>query len=312
MSAHVVRKIADKNALRPNRGNTELYSFLRESPRHHLLLTAGNLLEAFIDSKGTDPTYNFIHDFEALADHAKQVFILKEPSLLKGSFKWRSEGLEKRLISQAESKLWQKKLPTLIKHLRDGNVSEAFLERSLFANRKLAAIENNHEFFLNTQRTIGKVPYAQKEDWECFLRTGVLPSKIIALVIQATIGQIYTSHIVLNKPLSQPLSNTLEFRYILAHNILALERRARGKQSNFQLAPKDVRNDVVDMIYVAQASYFDGFFCFEKTSNRVYRLLDGLLSSSSVTYAINHYTPPPEILSDAYVAAEKKLVAKTA
>jgi hypothetical protein len=297
MSSRVIRKVADKNAIRldTNRG-AALHRFLQTSPKHHLILTTGNLLESTINRSNSDSCINFIQDFQGLVRYSSQVYIVKDPAKLGAHFNWTSSGLQNRLISTNESADWHRELPSLIELMKSGNVSPAFKAKKQESEDCLKSLEANSHQYLEFQRTIGRIPNVTTMAWDNFLATGYLAEATLALLIKATISYTHVLHLSSRTPLPQPLCNVIAFRYNLAYALLALERRARGKQDNFQLSPASIRNDAVDMLYVAQASYFDGFFCHEITSNRVYRLMKTFFSATQLVHAINRYTPDPALL----------------
>ncbi|MCW0219178.1 MAG: hypothetical protein OJI67_12710 [Prosthecobacter sp.] len=297
MGSRIIRKVADKNAIRlhTDRG-APLRRFLQASPNHHLIVTTGNLLESTVNQTNTDPASNFIQDFQGLVKYSNQLYIIKDPASLNTHFNWVSAGLQQRLLSANESAGWHRELPSLIESMKAGNVSPVFKAKKQESENWLKSIEADSQEYLEFQRTIGQIPNVTSMDWDNFLTSGYLAETALALLLKATISYTHALHFASKTPLPEPLCNSIAFRYNLAYALLALERRARGKQINFQLSSVVIRNDAVDMLYVAQASYFDGFFCHEVTSRSVYRLMKSFFSSSHLSHAINRYTPDPALI----------------
>ncbi len=69
-------------------------------------------------------------------------------------------------------------------------------------------------------------------------------------------------------PTSEYLKNSYVFRYAVSAYLLCLKWIRDGGFD--QVAPEKLRNDAVDMSYVAYATYFDGLLSLDKKLNEIY------------------------------------------
>lgn len=216
--------------------------------------------------KGNSLT-GIVQSMEILSDYPSQVLVLKSSTTISG-LRGRESGLQRRFIDPQQTSEFPQFIQQLkqiestshnrtplLKGLRDHEeAATAYFQRMLNGTFDIGfAIENI------------KKQYSKEE--LNFIRKNEVPP--VALINKITIGVFDLAAIIHGKypygnlkPRSHEFQNTLIFRLSLCTYLLSLKWAANG--GIMKMSQEKVRNDLVDMYFVAYATFFDGLMTAEK------------------------------------------------
>jgi len=250
MTKPTIMKVVDSNVLQC----VHLNEYLAQSPTNFAVLTDYAAVEAY-KAETLDMLYR---SMRILSQFPKQVVILKSTPILCGLY-GRRAGLQRRLIDQRQTTRFAKfcaqlaeaqrgkrsvEIP-LLDHARGARLE---MERLLpDADEFRAGIEKLATEFTEHEKKIlagGHQPFTER-----------MRVKIQGDVIANAILMLRQHHRVSKMPKREELPNTFIFRYFLCRYIYAITLLIPGR---VQVKKSDkLRNELVDMVFVACATYFD-------------------------------------------------------
>lgn len=267
----MARKVVDANFLQDDR----LRAFLEKDRANRVVLTDYAAMEAY---KG-DTLLSIFKSMEILSDYPSQVVILrgtKEVCGLNGS----GRGLAKRLIDHSQTKGFARFCIDLKKaKAGDTRTQVALLTHGRDANQHMNLVLNDVADFAESVQgvadTFAKDELSILRREKSFTASSLdkLQKNILLLA-----GFMFRDHPNVNAlPSINVLPNTFIFRYSLCTYLLAIwwvsEGGARGARA------ERLRNDLVDMNYVAYSTYFDGLLSKDKKANEIFAVAKYMLST---------------------------------
>jgi hypothetical protein len=258
--------VVDSNYLQSD----ELSYFLRKSNKNIVVLTDFVAMEAYKS--------NIYKSMELLSQFAYQVIVLKGSTKI-GSLCGRPKGLQRRLIDELQTKefseyiktlsLSKKGNPRILNQVQSNNqLAQNHLEKMLQdAERIKPEIDNIAKIFTKDEKAIirDNQPFSTE-----------MVKKLGEAVITITAGVLHTVSNAPRRPAYDELPNTFYFRVTLCCFLMLIRRGALGGASDARI--DKIRNDVVDMIIVAYATYFDGILSKETNVNRIFEDACAILS----------------------------------
>lgn len=266
-----MKLVIDSNQLQTNR----LHEFLAQSPHNAAVLPDFAAMEAY---KG-DSLKTIFKSMAVLSNFPNQVIILKgstKVSRLSG----RTKGLQRRLIDEKQTH----DFPEYIRALRQAEAGNSDLQAQIislgnYANEHLERMRGEA---MNIRCAIEVLGSRYTKEERATLRareeyTPELIDKLVRTVLEMA-GMIFReSPHVRRLPTYAELPNTFIFRGTLACYLLGLRRFANGGLS--ELSSEKLRNDFVDMMFVAYGTYFDGLMSSDKSVNHMFNEVSLLLSA---------------------------------
>lgn len=253
----------------------QLREFLQKSPSNIAVLPDFAAMEAY---KG-DPLKTIFKSMSVLSDFPKQVVILKGSAKVCG-LSGRVKGLQRRLVDEAQTQ----DFPEYVRALRLAEAGNSKLHAQI---RNLGELSNEHlekmreaaEPIRGAVAVLG-ANYSKEE--RALLRskeqyTPELIDKIFSTVLEMAANIFKDSPHVRKFPSYAELPNTFIFRATFATYLLGLRRFASGGLG--ELSAEKLRNDCVDMMFVAYGTYFDGIMSSDKNVNYMFTETCLLLSS---------------------------------
>lgn len=252
-----------------------LRDYLSKSVTNFAVLTDYAAMEAY---KG-DTLASIHRSMEVLAQFPKQVIVLKGTQLVCG-LRGRSAGLQRRMIDVLQTR----EFGVYCKNLLAAQAGNVNLQKSL--------LDHGREANAHMDRMLADVaglPDALSgiaddyTDAEVkILRKGSELTEDIAdkfyqhiLLLTATLFRDHPR--ALKLPDATELPNTFIFRNALCMHVLTLEWISVG--SPLKMKPERMRNDLVDLLFAAYATFFDGLLTADKKLDRTYQIASLLLSS---------------------------------
>jgi hypothetical protein len=227
--------------------------------------------------KGRDPT-SIYSQFQTLAEHPKQVIALKTTRAVSGLRSRRGRGLQRRLIDKNQTagfKLFCDKL----EQAKNGDevVREQLAKKCDLAIAELDQIANGqNRFAANLAEHAKNYTDAELK----ILRKGEpitpeLLAKITRQILKLAFF-LFAAHPYFKRPprLKQ-LPNAFLFRYAVAGYIVALRCLKEGGPGG--ASAESIRNQLVDAMFAAYATYFDGFLSDDQKANELYETTCDLL-----------------------------------
>lgn len=257
-----MRKVIDANCLQSER----LERYLSESSSNMAVLTDYAAMEAY---KG-DTLKSIFLSMGILSKHPSQVIILKGTQNV-CALKAKGKGLQKRLIDKRQTKGFDRYCKNLKKAEKgDRKVERALLRVGKAANLHMNNVLSDSEGIISAisetsnNYTTNELQILRKRE----ALTKGMGKKIIKNVLEIT-ALLFSGHPkVVAFPDYDELQNSFIFRYSLCTYLLALNWISEGGVKGVK--PETMRNDVVDMNYIAYATYFDGLMSKDKKANQIY------------------------------------------
>lgn len=266
-----MKLVIDSNQLQTE----QLRDFLGKSPRNIAVLPDFAAMEAY---KG-DPLKSIFKSMSVLSNFPKQVVILKGSAKVSG-LSGRVKGLQRRLIDESQTKGF----PEYIRALQLAEAGNTRLQAQIrdlgrSANEHLEKMLHEAEGIRSAIEVLGN-SYTKEE--RALLRskeqyTPELIDKLVRTVMEMAAVIFKDSPLVRKPPTYAELPNTFIFRVTLACYLIGLRRFANGGIG--ELSPAKLRNDFVDMMFVAYGTYFDGLMSSDKNAKYMFDETSLLLSA---------------------------------
>jgi len=260
-----MRKVIDKNYF----GDTGLRRYLSASRQNVVVLTDYSGMESY---NGRDPYKNLLRSFTILSEFPRQVLVLRGTRNIISR-----EGIVRdtytRLIDHDQTDSFAEFCRQVARAAR----GDAKFEETVEAHARVALdhLERMKRDMAATGETITALAteYTPAElrvlrDTDC-----QPPSPLLEKVLKRALhlgGCMLAQH-----PDRRVFPNTLGdaidsivFRFALTSYLWALYRASNGAGGNMKA--EKVRNDVVDLSYVAYATYFDGLLTRETMVNKLF------------------------------------------
>ena len=267
--------VVDSNQLQ----SPALLEFLSRSTSNRAVLPDFAAMEAY---KG-DTLSSIFKSMTIVSEFPAQVVVLKGSAKICG-MSGRRKGLQRRLIDESQTRGF----PEYARALRLAHAGNASLQRQVLAlgqsanehfDKMLQDAQEMREVF----EALGKA-YTKEE--RSILReqrsyTPAMTDKLVRTLLEIA-GIIFRdSPLVRRTPSYEELPNTFIFRVALACYVMAITRVANGGVRDIR--PEKLRNDLVDMMFVAYGTFFDGILSNDKGMNRIFTeaclLLSGALDA---------------------------------
>ena len=267
-----MRLVVDSNQLQ----SPALREFLRRSTSNRAVLPDFAAMEAYKD----DTLNSIFKSMAVVSEFPSQVVVLKGSAKACG-MSGRRKGLQRRLIDESQTSGF----PEYVQALRLAQAGNLSLQRQILALGQ-SANEHFDKLLQDAQdmrlvfEVLGKA-YTKEE--RTILReqrfyTPAMTDKLVRTLLEI-VGMIFRdSPLVCRTPSYQELPNTFIFRVALACYVMAITRAAYGGVRDVR--PERLRNDLVDMMFVAYGTFFDGILSDDKGVNRMFTEACLLLSGA--------------------------------
>lgn len=242
-----MHKVIDSNHLQDER----LRRFLQQSARNRAVLPDFLGIEGY-----NGDLRSHLQWMDILADFPNQVIILKGSALLT-RMSGRRSGLVRRLIDEESTKGFPEHITT-VKAAQGGNThalaqvedlrkdaSDHLSKMDKEAADIMPAMEELGRMFTKEERAIIRAGNTYTKDMIGKLTTNLF--SVSAMMIGSRSRR---------RSFDDDIVNTFAFRTALAMFALMMDRTAQGGLSGMK--PSKLRNDFVDMIFVAYGTFFDG------------------------------------------------------
>lgn len=258
-----MRKVIDSNQLQCE----GLRAYLSKSKSNFALLTDYAAMEAY---QG-DTLSSIFRSMEILSKFPSQVIVLKN-TLQSCGIEGSAAGMPKRLIDFSQTKGFRTFSKRLLaaKH-GDLRFQDQLLELGRTADQQFSRMLADAK---STGAAIDGVMQAYSKEERYEIRSGEPPSpemlnRVMKEVMKLSTYLFANHPMVKRLPTYEELPYTLIFRIALSSFLAALERGAHG--SAIDTRPDKLRNDLVDMNFVAFASYYDGILSHDARLLKIYR-----------------------------------------
>jgi len=245
----------------------ELRDFLAVSTRNVAVLTDYAAMEAY---KGAEPAKAIAARMEVLQHFPDQVIVLKGTAKITG-LRGRKAGLTRRMIDGEQTANFAQFCADL-RRARAGETAtlDSINLYALAARDHMDRMVAEMDGFPQAIEDAAKVYSAEELK---ILRRGDgftdLMIEKFCWMVQAMTLEFYKRHPGgLKPPAFEELPNTFFFRVALCVQLMVLRWAETGKQPPTK--PEQLRNDIIDLIFVAYATFFDGFLSFDKRANALY------------------------------------------
>ena len=264
--------VVDSNQLQ----SPALHEFLSRSANNRAVLADFAAMEAY---KG-DTLSSIFKSMAIVSEFSAQVVVLKGSAKICG-MSGRRKGLQRRLIDESQTRGF----PEYARALRLAHAGNARLQRQILAlgqsanehfDKMLKDAQDMREVF----EVLGKA-YTKEE--RAILReqhsyTPAMTDKLVRTLLEIA-GMIFRgSPLVRRTPSYEELPNTFIFRVALGCYVMTITRVAHGGVRDVR--PDKLRNDLVDMMFVAYGTFFDGILSDDKGMNRMFTEACLLLSGA--------------------------------
>lgn len=278
--------VVDSNQLQVDR----LRRFLRQSPQNRAVLTDFLGIEAY-----SGAVRGYFKWLDVLADFPDQVLVLKgSPGIVKLS--GRPSGLVRRLIDEKTTGKFRMHLAAA-RAARSGNTNalKQVEELRTFATEHLAKMEAEAVLIREAMDQLGGV-YSGEERAIIRARSRYPEALLDKLTRNLfSIAAVMIGPSARGRSFEKDIKNTLPFRVALATYVMTLHRTAVGPVAGIK--PSKLRNDLVDMMFVAYGTFFDGVLSADKRLNDMYEetatILFGLYDAH-IADGFNPLSRPPE------------------
>jgi hypothetical protein len=265
-----MRKVIDTNFLKSDK----LREYLSD-PTNFAVIPDFAIMETL---KGGDPVSIF-EQFQALAEHPNQVIILKTTHAIGGlRARRRSRGLQRRLFDKKQTAAFE----LFCKKLEQAKNGDAATRKQLAGKCEGAAADL--ALMAKGQKTYAAnlAEHAKKytEAELGILRKGEpVPEELLAKITGEILGladMLFMVHPYFKeRPPLRKLSNAFMFRYAAAGYVVALRCLKEGGPG--AASAENIRNQIIDAMFVAYATYFDGFQSNDQRALEIYETTSALL-----------------------------------
>jgi len=207
---------------------------------------------------------------QVLADFPRQVLILKGSAKVCG-LTGRRKGLQRRLVDEKQTSSF----PAYIKALQLGRAGNQHVQRQLLdhgrssqahLDKMLTDAEAMKPAFAHLAKAYTKEERAIIRDGRDY--TSEMIGRLGKTLIELSGMVFQDSPLALRTPTYEELPNTFFFRVTLCCYLMVIRRESLGGISDTK--PEKIRNDLVDMMFVACGTYFDGILSNDQNVNRMF------------------------------------------
>lgn len=258
--------VIDSNQLQ----NDRLRRFLQQSKHNRAVLTDFLGIEAYNgDVKG------YFKWLEVLAEYPDQVLVLKgSASNMKQS--GRPSGLLRRLIDDGTTENFRRHLSVARAATQgDAEALRKVSELRVFATDHLAKMEAEAAGIRASMDQLGSI--YSSEERAVIRERGRYPQELVEKLTENlfSIAVLMLGPSARQRSFDRDIKNTLAFRGALAMYVMTLHRTASGSVASMR--PSRLRNDLVDMMFVAYGTFFDGVLSADTRVNDMYQEVTLLL-----------------------------------
>jgi len=279
-----MKLVVDSNRLQ----SEELRTFLTASTINQAVICDFAGMEAY---KG-DTLASIYKSMQVLADFPNQVLILKGSAKVCG-LSGRRKGLQRRLIDENQTR----NFPDFIRALilgKAGNhhIQQQLLDHGQFSqahfDKMLKDAEAIKPSFDHLTKAYTKEERAIiREDREY---TSEMIRKLGKTLIELSGLLFQDSPLVRRTPKFEELPNTFLFRFTLCCYLMVIRKGALGGVADAK--PEKIRNDLVDMMFVAYGTYFDGILSNDQNVKRIFieaaPMIAGLFGGEVSRHSLGH------------------------
>lgn len=264
-----MRKVIDTNYLK----SPELKEYLSE-PDNHVVITDLVMMETL---RGGD-LESVCHQLEPLTQHPKQVIVLKTTHAVAGLRKRRRRGLQRRRIHREETQgfaAWCEKLDLARKG--DKEFVKQFEAKCERASADLRELAKGQETYAANLAEHAK-DYSEAELKILRKNEPITPEllkKIKGHIVDLAEALFDAHPYWKTRPAVKHLANTLLFRYAISGYVVALRRIKEGGPN--EASAEKIRNDLIDAMIVAHATYFDGLSSQDQKAKEIHETTCELL-----------------------------------
>jgi len=266
-----MKKVVDSNYLQI----PELKTYLSSNQKNYVVLTDYAAMEAY---KG-NTLESIFKSMRILSEFPKQVLILKTTGVVCG-LSGRGKGLQSRLIDKSQTRDFE----TYCKNLESAQNGHKHFQRQIIdygreASTQIQRVHSDASGLAESIRAMEKV-YTESE-----LRILRTRKPLTNIIIDKMIKQIlllaafmFRDHPRINRlPSHDNLANTFIFRSALCAHTLAIRWISDGGVANMK--SDGLGNDIIDMNFVAYATYFDGFLSKDNKAQNLFAEVRYLLGN---------------------------------
>ena len=269
-----IRKVVDTNQLR----DPALRDYLARSSSNIAVLTDYTMMEAY---KGKTFA-NFFPSMKILVDFPDQVIALKNTGRVCG-LSGRQAGLQRRLIDAHDTR----EFPTFCENVQAAQIGDFALQAEILEHGRAATEHIDQTLLqistglLEKMEAMAKVTFSENElrmlRGTRFQLNLTMAQKLLTSIFWTACNflQYGPGRRWLPRDFAR-FRNTLQLRFALCMHTLMLEWLAAGGGTDTK--PSRVRNDMVDVMIAAYATYFDGLLTADQKLNEIYREATFLLS----------------------------------
>jgi hypothetical protein len=267
-----MKKIVDNSFLQDE---LSLRKFLSNSSRNVVVLSDYSTMETY-RSGSIAAVYKVT---KVLAEYPNQVEIIKGSTEIAG-LSGRAAGLQRRLIDEDATDYFPSFCQD-VAYALNGNVPSmnAFNRRIQAANEQLRIFLGHAEHIAYAYTEIAKV-FTQDELKVIRTSDTYTPSitnKLTHLIAELAVPLIQTNPRDRRKLREEEFPNLLAFRLTICNIVLMLQWLSVGGALN--TAPERLRNDIVDCLISAYATYFDGILTKDQKQNKIFNRVRYILRS---------------------------------
>jgi len=265
-----MRKVIDTNFLKSDK----LREYLSD-PANVAVIPDFVVMETL---NGRDPA-SICDQFKVLAENPKQVIILKTTHGV-GGLRGRRSGrwLQRRLNEKEQSAAFKQ----FCKKLEQAKNGDAACQKQLAAKCEAAAADLGMMAKAQETYAANLAEHAKKyTEAELAILTKGKPipeellSKITGEILALANAMFFVHPYFKKQPPLKKLSNAYLFRYAVAGYVVALRCLKEGGPNG--ASAEKIRNQIIDAMLVAYATYFDGFLSDDKRAQDIYETTSELL-----------------------------------
>lgn len=215
---------------------------------------------------------------EPLTQHTKQVIVLKTTHAVAGLRKRRRRGLQRRRIHREETqsfKAWCEKLE--LARRGDKELVKQFASKCERASADLANLAKGQETYAANLAEHAK--HYSEAELKILRKNEPITPEILKKIkghIVDLAGALFDAHPYWKKhPAVKNLPNTFLFRYAISGYVVALRRIKEGGAN--EASAEKIRNDLIDAMIVAHATYFDGLSSQDQKAKEIHETTCELL-----------------------------------
>lgn len=257
-----MKLVVDSNQIRTPR----LREFLASSPNNVAVLPDFAAIEAY----SGDPLKTIFKSMAVLADFPTQVLILKGSAKI-CAMSGRRKGLQRRFIDETQTRGFSEYVRAL--RLAENGNTRLQAQIVKLAEAATQHLEKMRMESVNIRGAIEVLGSRYTKEERSALRsrgefTPELIDKLVRTVLEM-VGMIFRdSPLIRKRPIYVELPNTFMFRVTLACYLLGIMRFSQGGFG--EMSSEKLRNDFVDMMFVAYGTFFDGIMSADKNVNYMY------------------------------------------